>query len=247
MIASLMMYARPQLADAHVRYWRLIRSELQAIGINAPEALSQEADAFSVWKHPDLVLSQTCGMPYRTSLHDRVELVGTPDFGVEGCPEGYYRSAIVVRASDPRRSATAYGDAVFAYNQSCSQSGFAAPYYHFKPLGFWFENRLLTGGHLESARAVVQGRADIAALDAVSWRLMQQYEGFASDLRVLEWTAPTPGLPYIAAKGRDVRVLSKAIAVAIDRLTGPDRHLLGIRRLVAIPKADYLKFSNPPA
>ena len=245
MIANLMMYARPELAEIHDRYWQLIRQELAHRGIDSPEALAQDAEEFAVWTAPDLVLSQTCGMPYRLWLHDRVTLIGTPDFGLEGCPPGYYRSAIVARASDPRQRPEEFADAVFAYNQTFSQSGFAAPHNHLKPRGFWFSNRLQTHGHLMSARAVAGGQADIAALDAVSWRLMQRYEGFAQHLRVVEWTTPTPGLPYIAAKGADRAAIFGAVAAAIDGLGARDRDDLGIRGLVDIPGTAYLAIANP--
>lgn len=245
MIASLMMYRRAELADAHVRFWQLIRTGLQDVGIDAPAALSQDADEFFVWKHPELVLSQTCGMPYRMWLHDQVELVGTPDFGLQDCPPGYYRSAIVVRRDDPRHDLAAFEHATFAYNQTFSQSGYAAPYFHAKPQGFWFQTRLHTGAHLDSARAVADGRADIASLDGVSWRNIEKYEGFARGLRVLDWTAPTPGLPLITAHGNDAVAIFNAVQTAIANLTPADASALGIKGIVAIPKEDYLSVPNP--
>ena len=59
MIASLMMYLRPETAEAHARYWALICEELAARGIAAPETLNNKAEEFTVWKAPDLTLSQT--------------------------------------------------------------------------------------------------------------------------------------------------------------------------------------------
>ena len=245
MIANLMMYQRPQLNDAHSRYWALIRKNLTDAGIDSDETLSQDAEEFFVWNNPDLVLSQTCGMPYRTWLHEKVGLVGTPDFGVIDSPAGYYRSALVVRADDPRIEIAAFKDATFAYNQTFSQSGYAAPYWHAKPLGFWFENRLHTEQHLKSAQAVADGTADIASLDAVSWRLMETYEPFAADLRVLEWTPPTPGLPLITAKGNDADAIFDAVKSAIDMLDQEDKALLGLKGIVKITKEEYLKIPNP--
>ncbi|MEN8935210.1 MAG: PhnD/SsuA/transferrin family substrate-binding protein, partial [Planktotalea arctica] len=207
--------------------------------------LSQDAEEFFVWKHSDLVLSQTCGMPYRTWLHDKVQLVGTPDYGLAGCPAGYYRSAIVVRADDARTDVSAFKDAVFAYNQTFSQSGYAAPFWHLLPGGFWFENRLHTEQHLESARAVAAGRADIASLDAVTWRNIEAFEPFARDLRVLTWTEPTPGLPLITALGNDANLIFEAVKGAIAELDAQDKSLLGIRGIVKISKQDYLNVRNP--
>lgn len=245
MIANLMMYQRPQLTDAHDRYWALIRKNLTDAGIDSPETLSQDAEEFYVWNHPDLVLSQTCGMPYRTWLHEKVQLVGTPDFGVRDSPAGYYRSALVVRADDSRTEIAAFKDAVFAYNQTFSQSGYGAPYWHMKPSGFWFENRLQTDQHLKSAKAVVAGTADIASLDAVTWRNIEIFEPFARELRVLEWTAPTPGLPLITAMGNDADGIFRAVKHAVDELDKEDKSLLGLKGIVKIAKAEYLKIPNP--
>lgn len=245
MIASLMMYLRPQLVDAHDRFWVLIRQNLADAGIDAPAQLSQDADEFHVWKHPQLALSQTCGMPYRLWLHDKVSLVGTPDYGLEECPPGYYRSALVVRKSDKRSDPTAFRDAVFAYNQTFSQSGYAAPYWHLRPHGFWFDNRLHTEQHLLSAKAVAEGRADIASLDGTSWRLMEKYEPFAKDLRVLDWTDPTPGLPLITSLANDAGAVFGAVQTAISGLEPQDRALLGLRGIVSIAKETYLSVPNP--
>lgn len=246
MIASLMMYARSELTDAHARYWALIRANLSAKGMDSPEHLAQEAEEFSVWNDPNLVLSQTCGMPYRIWLHSKVTLAGTPDFGVEGCPPGYYRSALVVRKDDKRQMVSDYRDALFAYNQTFSQSGYAAAYWHCDALDFWFGNRLHTEQHRLSALAVAEGRADIASLDAVSWRLMQEYEPFAKNLRVLEWTEPTPGLPLITAKGNDAGLIFDAVSDAIVRLPEADRVALGVRGLVRIDLSAYRAVLNPP-
>ena len=119
MIASLMMYLRPETAGATARYWALIRDELATRGIAAPEELSNEVEEFAVWKAENLILSQTCGMPYRLCLHDCVTLIGTPDLGVEGCLPGHYNSVFVVRADDPRETISDFRTARFAYNQTC--------------------------------------------------------------------------------------------------------------------------------
>ncbi len=245
MIASLMMYKRPELDPAIARLWQGIRAGLQAAGIDSPETLSQDTDEFAVWEAPDLVLSQTCGMPFRTRLHGQVTLVGTPDYALADCPPGYYRSALLVRRNDARQSLPAFRDATFAFNQTISQSGFAAPYFHLRAHGFWFEKRLQTGQHLASARAVAEGRADIAALDAVTWRLIEKYDRFAGNLRVLIWTRPTPGLPLITADHTNAGTMFDVVATAIADLSAQDRKTLGLRGLVKIPEAEYLALNNP--
>jgi ABC-type phosphate/phosphonate transport system substrate-binding protein len=245
MIASLMMYARPELDAAHSQLWAGIAGNLREMGIDAPDALSQDAEEMQVWTDPLLVLSQTCGMPYRLWLKDKVELVATPDYGLQDCSPGYYRSPLIVRSDDARSDIAEFQGACFAFNQTHSQSGFAAPFAHLKRAGFWFTETLQTEAHLASAAAVAEGRADIAALDGVTWRLFQRYDPSAAQLRVLEWTDPTPGLPLITAKGRDVEAIYKAVSRAIDDLEEEHRAALGIKRLVRIDREAYLAVPNP--
>lgn len=246
MIASLMMYARPELQGAHRRYWAQIRSELHARGIKAPAQLADELDPFAVWSSPDLMFSQTCGMPYRKRLHGKVTIIGTPDYDIHGCPAGYYNSVLVVRKDDPRADLADFATARFAYNETMSQSGYAAPYSLTKAVGFWFRDRIQSHGHVHSARFVAQGQADIAALDAVSWRLMQRYDDFAADLRVIASTAPTPGLPYITAQTAQREALFEGVSAAIAGLEPSDRAALCLRGLVRIPSERYLAIPNPP-
>jgi hypothetical protein len=44
-----------------------------------------------------------------------VELVGTPDFGNDGCAPGYYRSILIARADDPRSNFAEFAGAALAY------------------------------------------------------------------------------------------------------------------------------------
>ncbi len=229
MIASLPMYDRAETAAANDRLWAAIRDRLRAEGLAAPDALTRGADdLWPQWTSPDLVFSQTCGFPYRARLHGKVTLIGTPDFGVEGAPPGHYRSMFVARADDPRQSVKAFDGAAFAYNEDLSQSGWAAPQTHAARLGIRLPPALKTGAHRLSALAVLDGRADIAALDAVTWRMLRRWDAFAAELKVVGMTDPTPGLPYIAAAGQDrerlFAVVAAAIAATVRGRPGRDGH-----------------------
>lgn len=248
MIASLEMYDPAPLQGANDRYWGLIRDGLRARGVAAPDALTRGGNAYwTAWRAPDLVLSQTCGFPYRARLHGRVTLVGTPDFGVKGCPPGYYRSVFVARAGDPRDDLAAFSGSRFAFNEDLSQSGWAAPQNHARAHGLHFPPALRTGGHRHSARAVVEGQADLAAIDAVTWDILVRHGDFAAQMKVVGQTEPTPGLPYIAALGANVAALFAAVTEAVAALEASDRDLLHLRGFVHIPAADYLAVPIPPA
>ncbi len=246
MIASLPMYDAADCRAANDRYWARVRDGLRSVGLAAPDALTRGMPDFMAhWMRPDLALSQTCGYPFRAVLQGRVTLIGTPDFGLRGCPPGYYQSVFVVRAGDARDAVAAFKDARFAYNDAMSQSGWAAPQTHAAGLGFRFAPALQSGGHAQSARAVLDGLADIASLDAWTWELVQRNEAGMTGLRVVGRTEPTPGLPYIAALGVDHRAVFDAVVAAIEALDASDRDLLGVKRLLYIPAPAYLAVPAP--
>lgn len=248
MIAALGMYDRPELRAETDGYWALIRDGLRARGIAAPEGLVRDDRAWmDGWLSPDLLLSQTCGLPFRARLQGHVTLVGTPDFGVEGCAPGYYRSVLICHADAPTPALADLPRLRFAYNDGLSQSGWAAPLAHLAARGLAPRPTLHSGGHVASARAVAEGAADWAALDAVTWRLIGAHDpGLARRLHVLDRTAPTPGLPYVTAAGRDPEPIAAALAEAIAALPAASRAALGLRGLVRIPAAAYLALPVPP-
>lgn len=249
MIASLGMYDRPEAQASNDRFWALIRDGLRSAGRAAPDSLTRGAEAYwPAWGSPDLILSQTCGFPFRAQLHDKVTLIGTPDFGVQGCPPGYYKSIFVARADDPRDNLAAFHGAALAFNEDLSQSGWAAPQNHVRSLGLTLTPALRTGGHLLSARAVSEGRAEIAAIDAVTWSMIQEWEPFAATLKSVAATPPTPGLPYIAARdcAADAQTLFQIITQAIAALDPEDRRILRLQGLIAISTADYLAVPTTP-
>ena len=248
MIASLPMYEYEDTVRANDRFWALIRDGLRARGVAAPDALGRGAgELLPHWLAPDLVLSQTCGFPYRAALHGQVTLVGTPDFGLAGCAPGYYRSVFVARADDARDTLPAFDGAHIAYNDPMSQSGWAAPQAHAAKLGLRLAPGPCTGAHRLSALAVLEGRADLAAIDAVTWLLLCRNQPRMAGLKPVVQTDPTPGLPYIAARGADGAATFDAIAAAIAALSAADRDTLHLRGIVRIPPESYLAVPTPPS
>lgn len=246
MIASLSMYDWPQVRTENDRFWALTRAALADEGIAGPAELTRDDSLWDVWQSPGLLLGQTCGMPYRTKLHGTVELVATPDYGLPDAPPGHYYSVFVTRKDEPGE-AEDFIDRTLAFNGQDSQSGWAAPQNQMAKKGLRFTHTRHTGAHRDSARAVAAGTADIAAIDAVSWRLVEaHHQDLAGKLRVIGHTDPTPGLPLITAKGRDTAPLARAFAAAVTGLTPADRAVLGLRGLAHIPASAYLAVPTPP-
>ena len=122
-VAALPMYDWPEARDGNDRLWAAVRDRLRARGIPAPEGLSRDLPLMAGWTHPRLVLGQTCGLPLVRELAGRVAVVGGEDRRLPGCAPGWYRSAVVVRADDPRGGLDDFRGAVLAVNGFDSQSG----------------------------------------------------------------------------------------------------------------------------
>ncbi len=241
------MYDRTEAQPANDRLWALIRDGMRARGLKPPERLTRGAGAYwDAWASPELILSQTCGFPYRARLHGHVTLIGTPDYGVAGCPPGFYRSVLVARNDDPRSSVTDFNGATLAFNDDLSQSGWAAPQNHAAKLGIALKPHLRTGGHLLSAKAVAEGHAEIAAIDAVTWKMIIRHDAFATTLKVVGETDPTPGLPYIAGLSTDAARMFALIAAAIAALSREDRDTLCLTGLTRIEPETYRAIATPP-
>ncbi|MFK7743580.1 MAG: phosphate/phosphite/phosphonate ABC transporter substrate-binding protein [Roseobacter sp.] len=244
MTASLPMYDTSATTAATDRLWQAIR---QTYG-TGPKDLDRHTDPHVTWSNPDLVLSQTCGLPYRSALHDSVQLVGTPDYGLSGCAPGYYYSIIIVRREDPRTTLSEFTGSRLARNDIRSQSGWAAIKHHITEAGApdMFANNIFdTGAHALSAQAVVDGQADIAAIDAVTWQFLCRDTDVPRGLRVLGQTTPTPGLPLIAGPLQDAKTLFSAVSSAINGIGPDDRATLMLNGLVKIPTAAYLAVPLP--
>ncbi|KMW60745.1 ABC-type phosphate/phosphonate transport system, periplasmic component [Candidatus Rhodobacter oscarellae] len=241
MIAGLPMYDRPETAAANDRLWDLARSALQDCGIAAPDALARDIALWDLWLRDDLVLAQTCGLPYRWKLHDQVNLVGTPMHALD-CPAGHYYSTIVAREDDPRAD---FSGATPAVNEARSQSGWSALLDWAEATGTTLAAPTLTGAHVYSAKAVAEARADLAAIDAVTWRMIRRWEPWARTLREVTHTSPTPALPYICARGVDAEVVYGAIEQAIIAMAEDDRALLGLTGITRLARSAYLDMPVP--
>ena len=237
MIASLGMYDHPAQQAANDRFWSAIRARLG----DGPERLSRDRELWDIWQSPDLLFAQTCGLPFRARLHDRVTPIGTADYGLDGCPPGHYRSLFVTRGK-PLAELT---DGTFAFNDTGSESGWAGPFRHLESLGLTFAKKLETGAHAQSARDVAEGRADAAAIDAQTWRTLSKHDPWTKELTIVDATPPTPGLLFITAQGRDPEPLYEAVSGAIDDMPPEDRETLGVKGMVKLPASDYLAVRLP--
>jgi ABC-type phosphate/phosphonate transport system substrate-binding protein len=238
-VAALPMYDWLEVQGATDAFWAALRDALRARGVAAPEALERGRGLMEVWTDPGLVFGQTCGLPLVRDLAGRVAVVGALDYGLPGCAPGEYRSAVVVRADDPRTGLADFRGARLALNGRDSQSGYGAILHEVAPLaedGRFYGAAVVTGSHAASAALVAEGGADIAALDHVSWDLWRRHRDDGR-LRVLMLTDPTPGLPLVTAG--EVGPVRAAVAEAVEGLPEGVRAALGVRGFRTFEAADY--------
>lgn len=228
MIAALPMYDHPAIRTETDAFWRIVASEARAEGLGPPGSLTRPTDLWPHWQEPDLFLSQTCGLPIAAGLGNRVSVLGSFDYGLPQTPPGFYHSVALAREPLPLAD---LGTRVVAFSERLSQSGYGAAR---RALGR-NDLDLETGSHAASARAVLNGEADLAFIDAVTWRLISVHEPDLAALHVVGRTPPTPGLPLITRREGPVDALRRVLARAA--LRAPDA--LGIHGFIPRDVSDY--------
>lgn len=197
-IASLPMYDWPEQRASHDQFWRALSVKLTNRGIECPSELSRNDDE-AYWLNDNLLLGQTCGYPLATALKGKVTYMATPVYDVEGCKGPYYSSAIIVRKNNGVNVGT-LEQSRFAFNGPTSLSGYRCVRTLFGEPEQVFKSTFKSGSHRASAKAVASGEADIAAIDAVCWQLLQIHDSeIANQLEVKQWTAMQPSLPFITS------------------------------------------------
>ncbi|WP_420413466.1 phosphate/phosphite/phosphonate ABC transporter substrate-binding protein [Roseibium sp.] len=244
------MYDWPEVADETRVLEAALTDEIcHALAI-APSTLQPwepDIDLYDLWKDPGLLLAQTCGYPFTHDLKGKVSLIGAPEHEAVGCSGPAYCSQIIVAASSPFRTLADLKGSRAAFNGPDSQSGMNALRHALALLANgrpFFKSVAESGGHLASMAAVAEGRADVAAIDAVCWALAgREKPQLVSGLRALTQTAQAPGLPYITSV-QFSPVERQKIAEAISSVfakaeTAKSRERLCIRGFSKLVPEDY--------
>jgi ABC-type phosphate/phosphonate transport system substrate-binding protein len=245
MRAMISMYDMPERRPATEAWWAGLTRHWQMAGLrDIPEAAhTPDGDLYELWQAPDLFIAQTCGFPLTHRLKDRVTLVGTPVYALDGCDGGSYHSVIVTRKDSDVRGLDEVAGKVAAINGYDSQSGWNALRHSL--IGKGAPARIVeTGGHRRSVAAVREGRADIAAIDCVSyaglWQLAPQE---VAPLRIIARSASAPALPFVTRRDiapADLERLRAGLRAAMTdpALAGP-RAAMQICGLEIVPLQAY--------
>ena len=207
--------------------WALLRPALRHQGVvGLPDLPAWPDDLHAHWLAPDLLLSQSCGYPVTHSLQGKVRLVGCFHYAASRCEGIDCRSVLIAREEHAHLPLEGFRHLRVAFNSADSQSGYNALRAMVAPLaqrGAFFKASVETGGHRLSVNAVREGRADLAAIDGVTWALLQKHDAPATQgLSIIGHSAPYPGLPLISALNTDARELAALQTALRDLVQNPD-------------------------
>lgn len=246
-IAALPMYNVTPALDLEWREWLddVLRRVKPGCRIVEPDE-----DLHAFWRRPNLLLSQTCGYPLMHGLHEQVQLVATPRFDAPGCEGAHYSSVLVTRAEARFETLAACRGARAAYNQDDSNSGMNVFRHAVAPLsraGMFFGAVLRTGSHLASLRAIADDRADVAAIDCVTYAFIGDLmPELARRVRPIGMTASSPGLPLIASAtvpAATIEALRGALNESLE--VRPERaRRLRLQGFSVLPLADYARITQ---
>ena len=244
MRAMISMYEMPERAAAREALWAGLARHWRAAGLrDVPECAEVPEDLYELWLAPDLFFAQTCGFPLTHRLKDRVTLVATPCYAADGCVGPTYLSMIVARRESDVHSLDDIAGKVAAINGYDSQSGWNALRHSL--IGKGAPARIVeTGGHRRSAAAVRDGRADVAAIDCVTYAQLQAVAPQeTAPLRVIARSASAPGLPYVTRRDiapGDLQKLRDGLQAAIaDPALAEARSALLIAGIEIVPLQAY--------
>lgn len=257
-LAVLSMYDWPEVRLATDALWIELREACRRRGLPAPDTLARktpeaadQADddwALKRWLNPDLLLAQTCGLPFARFLKGKVRLLGSPAYAIEDCDAGDYYSVVIAGRSNGLKCLDDIDQRHrFAFNNCVSQSGFRAMQKTLENQGRssnWLRDGVESGSHRQSVGLVADGAADFAVIDAVSWLLATRHEAKASAVMKIGTTMMTPGLPMICSMGQDPDLVGGAIEEAVSLLASSPANALGLTGFRKRPESDYAQFSE---
>jgi ABC-type phosphate/phosphonate transport system substrate-binding protein len=247
MIANARMYAVSPEAAA---IWRTLLERLIERA-RVPVAVIEHdppASIETLWGREDLAAVFMCGLPYaraRPPPHLIAAPVPSPASFLQ---EPRYWSEWIVRTSSPARILSETFGGRLALTVGHSQSGCIAPLTHLMsfeaPTPLYRELIAPTQTPLGSLEAVAQGRADVAAIDAYAWALLERFRPqLTRDVRIIDRTLPTP-IPVLVASPtmpvRHLQALREAFRMAHTLAAlKPALEALRLERFAEVTASDY--------
>ena len=201
--------------------------------IESPSALQSRLNfdaSESTLRDPDLFIGHTCGYPLMFDFADALSPVCVPVFEVAGAEHKSYSSLFIVAAESEHESLADCFQSIAVINGRRSNSGMNAFRHAIAPLargGIFFSDVVESGSHKQSLFDVADGRADIAAIDCVSFAMIADaWPDRVARVRCLGYSATTCGLPFVSPKPLLNRIDKQEIVATLNQALAnlPDRY-----------------------
>ena len=213
--------------------------------VQTPDS-SVHAELMKMWRSKDMVLSQSCGLPFMEELHQFVNVIGTPTWTDVSDERGRYQTVIVVREAlgissiaevrgmrpvvSNTQSLSGWCSLGVALSEVTTEPSFVQPFTQ-------------SGGHAKSLQILQDDKADIASIDAATFRLLSRHRPtLVKNVRVIGYGPAVPATPIIVSKSSAVdadelyRVVSGVFGRSELQAALAD---IGISGFVRLANSDY--------
>ena len=236
--AALPWYRFPETQPILDAIWKDVASELRAAGVeHPPEFLDHTTPHKDLLGKASLTLSQCCGPDLFEDYAIDMVPFAAPVISAYDVAPGYYFSYIVTGKSGVTGKSAEFNSPRVVINSRTSHSGCTAVKLWLDACGIEEYTVYESGSHSNSVRELQAGRANIAAIDALSWRFLD-----ARDLNILDNSEPVIAPPFIA--GLKSTIPTDLMRPMLDRAFKRHGEPLGITGLVPITKSDYRQLSS---
>jgi phosphonate transport system substrate-binding protein len=199
----------------------------------------------------DAEVAFVCGLPYVELLRRQgpcLEPLAAPLLqGQRYGGKPVYYSDVIVHQDSPFQSFADLRGRSWAYNETCSHSGYGVTRYRLVQMGEtngYFGKVVEAGWHERSIRMVAAGAVDASAIDSHVFALaLRDHPEIASCLRVIDTFGPSTIQPVVAVRRLPARLRADLRAVLPEMADDPvarDRLRRGlVERFVPISDASY--------
>jgi len=202
-------------------------SELRAAGVEShAEFLDFTTPYRDLLKEPSLILGQCCGPDLFEDYAVKTVPFAAPVISAYEVTPGHYFSHIVTSKSAKLKNPRV------VINNRTSHSGYTAAKLWLDARNIKHYSMYESGSHYNSVRELQAGRADLAAIDALSWRFLDTH-----DLQIVDNSEPALAPPFIA--GLESTIPSDLIRPILDKALRHYGKALGITGLIPVTKDDY--------
>jgi len=166
------------------------------------ELASSYTDLSRKMRNDPFAIAWTCGAPFiQDEKTDQQQLVAVPTF--KNKPT--YYSLVLTRSNTKHKTLADFKGGILAYSDPRSNTGYLSPKYALKKKNIDINNhfRLLinAGNHEGSIEAVIDGLADVTAVNEYIWETYTKaFPEAKKKLREIERLGPYPLTPIVASK-----------------------------------------------